>query len=305
MTMRLPLLMLCLFVGASVAVAQEEGAAIGPAPVIEPLRGEEAIAPVVVSASIGPSEKVAPLEALDALPTEEQVREQELKEIEARRPTPLKPRAIPQRVDVLAPGRMIIVPRESPVEGGTVSGQMFADETETLQPTPTPPTMLEPLIGQMSLQAEAMERMIAGMEGRLDELGIAADPSATEVSATMVVTPTEVIAAKPEKLPGALTLPFVADVTGLGPSNSKKLAVWLEKIGKGRPVKMRITAHALEPNADGLGEDPATLAETRAAAVKAAVAKAGVTLSGKVGVVVLRLKPGEAGGQRLVVKVTE
>lgn len=298
----LPLLMLlpCLWVG--VAVAQEDS--VGPAPVIEPLKGEEALEPLIPPVSIGPSEKVSGVVALEALPTEEDVRAQELREIEARRPPPLKPRAVPQRVDVLAPGRMIVVPRESPVQGGTVSGQMFADETETLQPVETPPTMLEPLIGQMTLQAEAMERMVAGMEARMDAMNIPDEPSPT-----VLVTPTEVVSAtvapKPAPLPGALTLPFMADVTGLGPANSKKLAAWLEKIGKGRPVKMRITAHALEPNADGLGEDPAALAERRAAAVKAAVGKAGVETVGKVGVVVLRLKPGEGGGQRVVVKVTE
>jgi outer membrane protein OmpA-like peptidoglycan-associated protein len=291
--------------GVGTAMAQEVGAVAGPAPVIEALKGDEPLEPVVVSVSTGPSGKVSGVEAMERLPTEEELQAEAMREAEARRPPPLKPRHVPQRVDVLSPGRMIVVPRERPVEGGTLSGQMFNDDVETLQPVATPAMMLEPLIGQMNLQAEAMERVMAGMEARLDAIGPSASTSETAVSTTEVVTPTEVIVAKPEPLPKALTLPFVGDVTGLGPANSKKLAVWLEKIGPARTVKMRITAHVLEPNADGLGEDPAKLAQARAAAVKAAVAKAGVQASGKVAVVVLRIKAGEVGGQRLVVKVTE
>lgn len=303
MTSRLlPLFLLFALVGAGFAFAQEEGG-VGPAPVAEPLKGDEALVPLVAPAAPGPVEKVSTVEPLGALPTEEQVRQQALDEAEARRPPPLKPRTVPQRVDVLAPGRMLILPRESPVEGGTVSGQMFSDDTETVQPVATPPLMLEPLIGQMNTQAEALERVVADMEARMDAMETASPTDM--VSQSAVVTPTEAVVPKPEKLPGALSLPFMADMTGLGPANAKKLEAWLEKVGSNRKVKVRITAHALEPSSDGLGEDPAKLAERRAAAVKAAVAKAGLQVSGRIPVVVLRLKPGATGGQRLVVSASE
>lgn len=283
---------------AGVAVAQESG--IGPAPVARPLEGQAALEPIVPPAAIGPAGQAAPLEGFENLPTEEELRAEELRQREASRPPPLKPRAVPQRVEVLAPGRMLILPRETPVQGGTVSGQMFSDDTETLQPLPPPLMTLEPLIGQMNMQAEAMERVVADMEARMD---------AMEASPTQVVapppSPTEVVSEKPKPLPKALTLPYVADVAGLGPSNGKKLSAWLEKIGEGRKVKIRLTAHVLEPTADGLGEDPAKLGERRAAAVKAAIAKSGVALAGPVAVVVLRLKAGETSGQRIVAKVSQ
>lgn len=293
---------------AGFAVA-DDSARVGPAPVAAPLRGDSALEPILPPPPIGPVNTVSAVGALEPLPTEAQLREQALREAEARRPPPLKPRAVPQRVETLAPGRMLILPRETPLEGGTVSGGMFSDDTETLAPVATPPLMLEPLIGQMNAQAEAMERVVADMEARMDAMDAAASPTAVgpvEVGAAEAVSAVEVVEApKPAPLPKPLVLPFVADVAGLGPANTRKLNAWLETIGPGRKVSLRITAHVLAPQQDGLGEDPAKLAERRAAAVRGIIGKAGLALSGRVPVVVVRVESGKTGGQRLVVSAAE
>lgn len=95
---------------------------------------------------------------------------------EVRTPEP-KP-VVPQRIEILADNRFVVLPEEAPMPGGTIAGHMFADESNTvtegempayLRPTPRG---VEPTAARL---AETVEGYQLEVQGQYDQIQL--DPA--------------------------------------------------------------------------------------------------------------------------------
>ncbi|MCP5405422.1 MAG: hypothetical protein H6922_04260 [Pseudomonadaceae bacterium] len=283
----------------------------GPAPVMRPLEAEAPLPPSP-PALPEPATTVSATEALAPLPTEAEMRAAAEAEIQARRPKPLQPVQIPQRVEVLGDDSFLILPREAPLTtDGSISGRMFNDETETALPlAPSgaePPPSLSDIRSDMAeVQAEfsAIRKDMAKMAA---DIASPATPTVTSPTAAAPATPEPSkvampASAKPKSpetqapanaLPPPLTLAYQADRTA---TPTGKLAAWAKKYAGRHNLQITTVTAALP-----LGANTTALAKARWKALQPTLKEAGF-VSARVSFIHLL---GDEGAQSLTLKAVK
>lgn len=260
--------------------------AVGPASVVRPLDGDLPLAPMPPTAgevqvtsvtALGPAAEVSQVEALDALPTDAELQAAAEAEAEAKRPPPLAPKRIPQRVQELGGGRFLIVPQEAPLQtNGTLNGMMFKDETETLAPEATAvgtgeaePTMADDF-QTVRDELQAINADLTSITQRLtSETAAVVSPTAA-VTPTLPVPPKQVVVLAPPK---PLTLLYANDSTT--PTNGGKLKAWAAGVAHGGSLKLQVITRTSAPPLGSTLED---IAQTRWNVVREMLVKQGVKL---------------------------
>lgn len=254
--------------------------ALGPAAVVRPLDGDLPLAPMPPAPAeapqtLGPATEVSQVEALDALPTEAELQAAAEAEAEAKRPPPLQPKRIPQRVQELGGGRFLIVPQEAPLQtNGTLNGMMFKDETETLAPVEQIPTMADDF-QTVRDELHAINADLTSITQRLtSETAVL---TSAHVSATEPVSATDVKAAPPTPRPQRpskpITLQYTNDSTA--PATLAKLKAWAASAPHDMKLNLQVTTRTSAPP---LGSSLADIAQTRWNVVRDTLLKHGVKL---------------------------
>ncbi len=221
-----------------------------PAAVVRPAEVDEMapVPPVDTATPTGPAADVSASEGLGPLPTAAQLHQEAIDAANAKRPAPLQPRLIPQRVEDMGEGRFLILPRDKPLRSdGTLGGYMFNDKMETTVPEPTPPVLIEPVSPTVETPSVTTPVRI--------------EPSAT--------VPPHVVA---PALPRPLTLHYSADATWPDGS-ADALRTWAKKLPA--RVKMTVTTATLAPP---LGSSADEIANQRWHVIQGILKKAGVTV---------------------------